>query len=108
LVRRTFHSGGERCIAFGDQQLLNRNYAVAAQRQNRPCHHFDGVIAADKLELRCARRLNTLDTEAFETAPQCFAIHRHPIHCDAIEGRLVAFRVDIFAQSTADTLRQRQ
>ncbi len=89
-------------------ELLDRDDAVAAQRQNRACHHFDGFLAAAELERRGARRLDPLDAETLETAPQRFAVDRDPIHGDAIEGRLVALRVDIFAQRAADTLRQRQ
>ena len=108
MVRGVHHGGVQRCIAVGDRQLLYWNDAIAAERQNRARHDFDGVLTAAKLQLRRSCRLNSLNAKAFQTAPQRFAVHGHPIHGDAIEGRLVALRVNIFAQRAADTLRQRQ
>ena len=68
------------------------------------------MASSARLELGRGRAgaLDSLDAETALAAPQRVAVHRHAIHGDAIEGRMVALRINIFPQRSADTLRQRQ
>ena len=108
VIGRIHHRGVQRREPIDDLELLDRNDAIAAQRQNRAGHHLDCVIAADELQLRRPGCLHSPNAEPLDTAPQRLAVDRHAIHGDAIEGRLIALRIDVLPQSAADALRQRQ
>jgi len=67
-------------------------------------HYFNGVIAVVELERRRPGRLSAGNSESPLAAPQGRAVHRDAVHGDPVERRMVAFRIDIFAQRSADAL----
>ncbi len=52
--------------------------------------------------------LGGLNPETPHAPPQGGAVHRDAVHGDAVERRLVPLRVNVLAQRSTDTLRQRQ
>ncbi len=105
VVRRIHHHGVEGCESLAHVDLLDRNDVVAANRQNGARHHFNCMFRGLELGRRRAGALDRLDMKPALAAPQRFAVHRHPVHGDAIKRRSVTFRINIFAQRSPDTLR---
>lgn len=90
------------------RDALDRHDGIAALRQHRPCHDLDAVRLVREDAGRIARALTALHMKAPQALAHRLRGERDAVHGHAVEGRLIALRVDVFLQQRAGALHERQ